>query len=245
MNSKNIKEQSHICEVKENPKYKWVMIEDGADEEENLMKRLIEIRKKKALQEATEKIREFRKNEIEIIRNEISEKKERFCLEIQSLNRVINEIQEGKKDNDILEKILSKQNINIISNNTDENNTTTIPNNADEINTTNIPNNSDEKRHREIIRRLPLYDVITQRTFFKTTIRNAEFNCYTENGRQIISDGKTFRTLNEWLDFTITSMCGSNTTKKSVYEVIYYYNNAKKEWRPLKTDYTGETTLLN
>jgi hypothetical protein len=40
-------------------------------------------------------------------------------------------------------------------------------------------------------------------------------------------------------------MCGSNTTKKSVYEVIYYYNNAKKEWRPLKTDYTGETTLLN
>jgi hypothetical protein len=233
MNSNNIKEQSHICEVNANPKYKWVMIEDGADEEENLMKRLIEIRKKKALQEATEKISEFRKNEIDIIRNEISEKKERFCLEIQSLNQVIHEIQEGKKDNYILEKILSKQNINI------------IPNNADEINTTNIPNNTDEKRHREIIRRLPLFDVITQRTFFKTTIRNAEFNCYTENGRQIISDGKSFRTLNEWLDFTITSLCGSNTTKKSVYEAIYYYNNAKKEWRPLKTDYTGETTLLN
>ena len=111
-----------------------------------------------------------------------------------------------------------------------------------------------KKKTRAVVKRRPLYEVIKSPTNFKTTIKGIEFICYTEDGRKIVdinkndinkNDINTFSSLNEWLDNSIASICSKNTTKKSVYEVVLYYNNAKKEWRQLKLDYNSDTVTLN
>ena len=123
------------------------------------------------------------------------------------------------------------------------------PRNSYEKETNNKLNN---KKVRTIIKRKPLYEVIKQPTQFKTMVKGTEFRCYTQDGHKIItidksnnSNSKTYNSLNVWLEQSILTMCEKNTTKKSVYEVVSYYNNSKKEWRPLKTDYTSDTVCLN
>jgi hypothetical protein len=113
-------------------------------------------------------------------------------------------------------------------------------------------NKLNNKKVRTIIKRKPLYEVIKQPTQFKTMVKGTEFRCYTQDGHKIItidtsnnSNSKTYNSLNVWLEQSILTMCEKNTTKKSVYEVVSYYNNSKKEWRPLKTDYTSDTVCLN
>ena len=108
------------------------------------------------------------------------------------------------------------------------------------------------KKPRHVVKRRPLHEVIKQPTKFKATIKGSVFFCYTEDGHKIVgyneknkTEVKSFSSLNEWLDHSIASVCSDNTTKKSVYEVVSYYNNAKTEWRQLKMDYNGDTVTLN
>ena len=124
----------------------------------------------------------------------------------------------------------------------------TIDDSIIDLTKTNININ---KKTRAVVKRRPLYEVIKNPTNFKTTIKGIEFICYTEDGHKIVDINKnknninTFSSLNEWLDNSIASICSTNTTKKSVYEVVSYYNNAKKEWRQLKLDYNSDTVTLN
>jgi hypothetical protein len=170
--------------------------------------------------------------EMDYIRSQIAELKEK--IENIDINKIMNEI----NDND-LETALVNMTNNKAINEKDSN----------EKETNNKLNN---KKVRTIIKRKPLYEVIKQPTQFKTMVKGTEFRCYTQDGHKIItidtsnnSNSKTYNSLNVWLEQSILTMCEKNTTKKSVYEVVSYYNNSKKEWRPLKTDYTSDTVCLN
>lgn len=170
--------------------------------------------------------------EMDYIRSQIAELKEK--IENIDINKIMNEI----NDND-LETAL----VNITNNKA---------NNETESNEKEINNKLNNKKVRTIIKRKPLYEVIKQPTQFKTMVKGTEFRCYTQDGHKIItidknnnSNSKTYNSLNVWLEQSILTMCEKNTTKKSVYEVVSYYNNSKKEWRPLKTDYTSDTVCLN
>jgi hypothetical protein len=107
------------------------------------------------------------------------------------------------------------------------------------------------KKTRNCVARKPLYQVITQRTTFKTRTKNQDFYAVTEDGHTIragqpIVNQTDFKSLNVWLDAVIKlTHSGENKTKKSVYEVVYYYNNLRAEWRKLGEDYTSQTTILN
>ncbi len=171
--------------------------------------------------------------EMDYIRNQIAELKEK--IENIDINKIMNEI----NDND-LETALVNMTNNKASNETGSNK---IGSNEKETN---------NKKVRTIVKRKPLYEVIKQPTQFKTMVKGTEFRCYTQDGHKIItidksnnSNSKTYNSLNVWLEQSILTMCEKNTTKKSVYEVVSYYNNSKKEWRPLKTDYTSDTVCLN
>ena len=107
-----------------------------------------------------------------------------------------------------------------------------------------IPEKNDGKRERQIVKRKDLSEVITRRTQFKTTIKGQVKTATTEDGRKINGDGVEYDTLNKWLDASVRSITG-NKTKKSVFEVVFYYNNTINEWRKLGDDYTAETTKLN
>jgi len=174
--------------------------------------------------------------EMDYIRSQIAELKEK--IENIDINKIMNEI----NDND-LETALVNMTNNKASNETGSNK---IGSNEKETN---------NKKVRTIVKRKPLYEVIKQPTQFKTMVKGTEFRCYTQDGHKIItidtsnnnsnSNSKTYNSLNVWLEQSILTMCEKNTTKKSVYEVVSYYNNSKKEWRPLKTDYTSDTVCLN
>ncbi len=170
--------------------------------------------------------------EMDYIRSQIAELKEK--IENIDINKIMNEI----NDND-LETAL----VNITNNKA---------NNETESNEKETNNKLNNKKVRTIIKRKPLYEIIKQPTQFKTIVKGTEFRCYTQDGHKIItidknnnSNSKTYNSLNVWLEQSILTMCEKNTTKKSVYEVVSYYNNSKKEWRPLKTDYTSDTVCLN
>ena len=171
--------------------------------------------------------------EMDYIRSQIAKLKE--TIENIDINKIMNEI----NDND-LETALVNMTNNKASNETGSNKTV-----SNEKETNN-------KKVRTIVKRKPLYEVIKQPTQFKTMVKGTEFRCYTQDGHKIItidtsnnSNSKTYNSLNVWLEQSILTMCEKNTTKKSVYEVVSYYNNSKKEWRPLKTDYTSDTICLN
>lgn len=167
--------------------------------------------------------------EMDYIRNQIAELDEK--IENIDINKIMNEI----NDNELETALVNITNTEKSSNETN--------------------NKSNNKKVRTLVKRRPLYEVIKQPTQFKTMIKSTEFRCYTQDGHKIItidtnnsninSNSKTYGSLNEWLEQSILTMCEKNTTKKSVYEVVSYYNNSKKEWRPLKTDYTSDTVCLN
>ncbi len=104
---------------------------------------------------------------------------------------------------------------------------------------------NDGKRERQIVKRKDLSEVITRRTQFKTTIKGQVKTATTEDGWKINGDGTEYDTLNKWLDASVRAITGDNKTKKSVFEVVLYYNDERNEWRKLGDDYTADTTKLN
>ena len=181
-----------------------------------------EIKKKK------EVFKETQNKKIEILKEEIVAKTLQYNMEMNDLLQQIQDLENMK--NISIDKIM------------EEIDDTTITN---EIN--NEKTIRPKAKARAIVRRKPLYEVIKQPTKFKTVIKGLEFISYTEDGHKIIckNSNKHFGSLNEWLEHSIVSVLRVNTTKKSVYEVVQYYNNTKKEWRALKTDYLSDTTILN
>ena len=181
-----------------------------------------EIKRKKEL------FKETQNKKIDTLKTEIKAKTLQYNLEIAYITSQIEELEQQIKNTDI-SKIM------------DEIDDSTIEN--------AVANEILSKKPRSIIKRKPLHEVIKQPTQFKAIIKGTEFRCYTEDGHKIISlssnVNKTYSSLNDWLEQAILTMFVNNTTKKSVYEVVSYYNNTKKEWRPLKTDYTSDTLVLN
>ena len=193
-----------------------------------------EIKRKKEL------FKETQNKKIEALKSEIKAKTLQYNLEIAYITSQIEELEQQIKNTDI-SKIMDE-----IDDSTIENAVLMENEIANEI---EIANNIPIKKPRIIIKRKPLHEVIKQPTQFKAIIKGTEFRCYTEDGHKIISlssnVNKTYSSLNDWLEQSILTMFVNNTTKKSVYEVVSYYNNTKKEWRPLKTDYTSDTLVLN
>ena len=197
-----------------------------------------EIKRKKEL------FKETQNKKIEALKSEIKAKTLQYNLEIAYITSQIEELEQQIKNTDI-SKIMDE-----IEDSTIENAVLMENEIANEIaNEIEIANNIPIKKPRIIIKRKPLHEVIKQPTQFKAIIKGTEFRCYTEDGHKIISlssnVNKTYSSLNDWLEQSILTMFVNNTTKKSVYEVVSYYNNTKKEWRPLKTDYTSDTLVLN
>ena len=199
-----------------------------------------EIKRKKEL------FKETQNKKIEALKSEIKAKTLQYNLEIACITNQIEELEQQIKNTDI-SKIMDE-----IDDSTIENAVTianAVTNAVTNEITIAIANNIPIKKPRSIIKRKPLHEVIKQPTQFKAIIKGTEFRCYTEDGHKIISlssnVNKTYSSLNDWLEQAILTMFVNNTTKKSVYEVVSYYNNTKKEWRQLKTDYTSDTLVLN
>ena len=193
-----------------------------------------EIKRKKEL------FKETQNKKIEALKSEIKARTLQYNLEIAYITSQIEELEQQIKNTDI-SKIMDEIDDSTIENAVLMENEIAIEN--------EIANNIPSKKPRIIIKRKPLHEVIKQPTQFKAIIKGTEFRCYTEDGHKIISlssnVNKTYSSLNDWLEQAILTMFVNNTTKKSVYEVVSYYNNSKKEWRPLKTDYTSDTVCLN
>lgn len=196
-----------------------------------------EVKRKKEL------FKETQNKKIAELKTEIEAKTLQYNMEMDNIRNQIAELEE-KIENIDISKIMNEINDNEL-----ETALVNITNNEKSSNESN--NKLNNKKVRTLIRRRPLYEVIKQPTQFKTMIKGTEFRCYTQDGHKIItidinnSNSKSYGSLNEWLEQSILTMCEKNTTKKSVYEVVSYYNNSKKEWRPLKTDYTSDTVFLN
>ena len=193
-----------------------------------------EIKRKKEL------FKETQNKKIEALKTEIKAKTLQYNLEIAYITSQIEELEQQIKNTDI-SKIMDEIDDSTIENAVLMENEIAIA--------IAIANEIPSKKPRSIIKRKPLHEVIKRPTQFKAIIKGTEFRCYTEDGHKIISlssnVNKTYSSLNDWLEQSILTMFVNNTTKKSVYEVVSYYNNTKKEWRPLKTDYTSDTLVLN
>jgi hypothetical protein len=193
-----------------------------------------EIKRKKEL------FKETQNKKIEALKSEIKAKTLQYNLEIAYITSQIEELENQIKNTDI-SKIMDEIDDSTIENAV----ANAVATNKDNKNNTVVIS----KKPRIIIKRKPLHEVIKQPTQFKAIIKGTEFRCYTEDGHKIISlssnVNKTYSSLNDWLEQSILTMFVKTTTKKSVYEVVSYYNNTKKEWRPLKTDYTSDTLILN
>lgn len=193
-----------------------------------------EVKRKKEL------FKETQNKKIAELKAEIEAKTLQYNIEMDNIRNQIAELEE-KIENIDINKIMNEINDNEL-----ETALVNITNNETVCN-----NKLNNKKVRTLVKRRPLYEVIKQPTQFKTMIKGTEFRCYTQDGHKIItidinnSNSKSYGSLNEWLEQSILTMCEKNTTKKSVYEVVSYYNNSKKEWRPLKTDYTSDTVCLN
>lgn len=199
-----------------------------------------EIKRKKEL------FKETQNKKIESLNTEIKAKTLQYNLEIANITSQIEELEQQIKNTDI-SKIMDEIDDSTIANVVANAVTNAVTNEI--ANEVAIANNIPIKKPRSIIKRKPLHEVIKQPTQFKAIIKGTEFRCYTEDGHKIISlssnVNKTYSSLNDWLEQAILTMFVNNTTKKSVYEVVSYYNNTKKEWRQLKTDYTSDTLVLN
>ena len=205
-----------------------------------------EIKRKKEL------FKETQNKKIEALKSEIRAKTLQYNLEIAYITSQIEELEQQIKNTDIskiMDEIDDSTIENAVANAVLMENEIAIANAVTMANEIAIANEIPSKKPRIIIKRKPLHEVIKQPTQFKAIIKGTEFRCYTEDGHKIISlssnVNKTYSSLNDWLEQAILTMFVNNTTKKSVYEVVSYYNNTKKEWRPLKTDYTSDTLVLN
>ena len=205
-----------------------------------------EIKRKKEL------FKETQNKKIEALKSEIKAKTLQYNLEIAYITSQIEELENQIKNTDIskiMDEIDDSTIENAVANAVLMENEIAIANAVTMANEIAIANEIPSKKPRIIIKRKPLHEVIKQPTQFKAIIKGTEFRCYTEDGHKIISlssnVNKTYSSLNDWLEQAILTMFVNNTTKKSVYEVVSYYNNTKKEWRPLKTDYTSDTLVLN
>ena len=185
-----------------------------------------EIKRKKELH------KEAQNKKIEALRDEMAAKTLQYNMEMAEISKQIEDLENNKEIG--MDKILDTIDELLITKN--------LVTPIDIIN----------KKPRHVVKRRPLHEVIKQPTKFKATIKGSVFFCYTEDGHKIVgyneinkTEVKSFSSLNEWLDHSIASVCSDNTTKKSVYEVVSYYNNAKTEWRQLKMDYNGDTLTLN
>jgi vacuolar-type H+-ATPase subunit I/STV1 len=198
---------------------------DIENEIQNLQEQLAlsrEIKRKKEL------YKEAQNKKIEALREEMTAKTLQYNMEMADISKQIEDLENNKTFD--MNKILDT---------------------IDEFHITkNLVTNV--KKPRLVVKRRPLHEVIKQPTKFRAIIKGIEFFCYTEDGHKIVGYNendkiKTFSSLNEWVEHSIASVCSENatTTKKSVYEVVSYYNNAKKEWRQLKMDYNGDTLTLN
>ena len=209
-------------------------LQDIENEIANLQKQLViskEIKRQKELLKAEQN------KKIAAVKAEINFKTEKFNLEMIELNKKLIELQENKNIVPI------QQIIDGIEDKKEE---------EDKIQEKEKEEQKEDKKEEEqkenkieAKKRRPLHEVIKRPTKFKTTIKGIEFLSFTEDGHKIIGNSQSFGTLNKWLEYAISTICKVNTTKKSVYEVVYYYNIEKKEWRLLKTDYTIDTTRLN
>ena len=198
---------------------------DIENEIQNLQEQLAlsrEIKRKKELH------KEAQNKKIEALRDEMAAKTLQYNMEMADISKQIEDLENNKTFD--MDKILDTIDELLITKNL----------------VTNV------KKPRHVVKRRPLHEVIKQPTKFKATIKGSVFFCYTEDGHKIVgyneknkTEVKSFSSLNEWLDHSIASVCSDNTTKKSVYEVVSYYNNAKTEWRQLKMDYNGDTVTLN
>ena len=203
---------------------------DIENEIQNLQEQLAlsrEIKRKKEL------YKEAQNKKIEELRGEMAAKTLQYNMEMADISKQIEDLENNKKIDmdkimDTIDDIHVDQNpsINLVTNSFEKN-----------------------KKSRLVVKRRPLNEVIKRPTKFKTIIKGIEFICYTEDGHKIIGHNKngikSFSSLNEWLEHAIASVCSDNTTKKSVYEVVSYYNNTKMEWRKLKMDYNSDTMVLN
>ena len=183
-----------------------------------------EIKRKKELH------KEAQNKKIESLKAEMAAKTLQYNMEMADISKQIEDLENNKTIN--IDQIMDTIDDSILEN----------------ISNTNFFTN---KKTRVVVKRRPLHEVISKPTKFKATIKGTEFVCYTEDGHKIIGHNnnsktqiKTFSSLNEWLEHSIASVC-TNGTSKSVYEVVSYYNNTKKEWRQLKMDYNSETLTLN
>ena len=207
---------------------------DIENEIQNLQEQLAlsrEIKRKKEL------YKEAQNKKIEELRGEMAAKTLQYNMEMAYISKQIEDLENNKKID--MEKIMDTiDDIHV------DQNTAINPSINPVIN----------KKSRLVVKRRPLNEVIKRPTKFKTVIKGIEFICYTEDGHKIIGHNeinknqkqiKSFSSLNEWLEHAIASVCSDNTTKKSVYQVVSYYNNTKMEWRQLKIDYNGDTVTLN
>ena len=207
-----------------------------------------EVKRKKEL------YKETKTKEIEALHKEMTEKTLQYNLEMAFIASQIQELESQIKNVDI-NQFMNNIDDSVFEN-IDDNKKNTVISQSQSHNQI-----QENKRARNIVKRRPLYEVIKQPTQFKTLVKGIEFICYTEDGHKIISKDnnsnnnnsnsnnsnniKTHSSLNEWLEYCISQVCNPGTTRKSVYEVVLYYNKSENTWKRLKTDYTPETIILN
>jgi hypothetical protein len=225
-----------------------VVIEE--EDEEALFLKQIEEEERIRRKANEARLREIKENKMKKIIDSIRQ------IEIDSLNR----------ENDRIMSTIQKLQADIAVNNTEieavkrgdrddelikkqTDNFKITPNVLSAVVIGNQPNLQAEKnkgvRERQIVKRNKLSEVITKTTLFKTNIKDQIKTAKTEDGKTIHADGKIYNSLNKWLDASVREITGDNKTKKSVFEVVLYYNDERKEWLKLGDDYTAETTKLN
>ena len=212
-------------------------LKDIENEIANLQTQLViskEIKRQKELLKAEQNTK------IAAVKAEINDKTEKFNLEMLELNKKLIALQENKNIVPI------QQIIDGIEDKKEEEDKIQEKEKEEKEEQKEDKKEEEQKENKiEAKKRRPLHEVIKRPTKFKTTIKGIEFLSFTEDGHKIIGNSQSFGKLNKWLEYAISTICKVNTTKKSVYEVVYYYNIEKKEWRLLKTDYTIDTTRLN
>ena len=205
-------------------------LQDIENEIANLQKQLViskEIKRQKELLKAEQN------KKIADVKAEINDKTENFNLEMLELNKKLIALQENKNI------VPMQQIIDGIEIEEDKKEDKLITESEEPIKEPTIEDKQTAKKRRQ------LHEVIKRPTKFKTTIKGIEFLSFTEDGHKIIGNSQSFGSLNKWLEYAISTICKGTKTSKSVFEVVYYYNIEKKEWRLLKTDYTIDTMRLN
>jgi hypothetical protein len=207
-------------------------LQDIENEIANLQKQLViskEIKRQKELLKAEQN------KKIADVKAEINDKTENFNLEMLELNKKLIALQENKNIvpmQQIIDGIEIEEPIK----------EPTIEDKKEKEEPIKEPTIEDKQTAKK---RRQLHEVIKRPTKFKTTIKGIEFLSFTEDGHKIIGNSQSFGSLNKWLEYAISTICKGTKTSKSVFEVVYYYNIEKKEWRLLKTDYTIDTMRLN